>query len=62
MKLPTRRGATGLALLLAPSAAAAQRPERQGPPKPEPTHTDVSDGGHEQNVFDVWLAESEDPT
>ena len=30
--------------------------------KPEPTHRNVSYGPHEQNVLDVWLAESGTPT
>jgi len=30
--------------------------------KPEPTHRNVSYGPHEQNVIDVWLAESSTPT
>ncbi len=36
--------------------------QRQRPPKPAPTHADVSYGDHEQQVFDLWLAESDDPT
>ena len=30
--------------------------------KPEPTHRDVAYGTHEQQVFDLWLAESDTPT
>ena len=36
--------------------------EAQPPPKPTPTHADVSYDDHDQNVFDLWLAESEEPT
>ena len=30
--------------------------------KPAPTHTDVSYGQHERNVFDIWITQSNEPT
>jgi len=44
-------------LLVAPGSTQPERPLR-----PTPTHADVSYGEHEQQVFDLWLAESDRPT
>lgn len=49
-----------LVCLLAAGFGYAQR--RQRPPKPAPTHANVSYGAHERNVLDFWKAESATPT
>ena len=48
-----------LVCLLAAGAGLGQR--RQRPPKPAPTHANVSYGPHERNVLDFWKAESAAP-
>jgi len=39
-----------------------QQAGRQQQPRPEPTHADVAYGDNEKQRFDLWLAESEEPT
>ena len=53
----TAVGVVILALVLPAAGVEAQRP-----PKPKPTYANVPYGDHYQNVFDLWLADSEEPT
>jgi pimeloyl-ACP methyl ester carboxylesterase len=51
-----------IAPLFAVSASFSQQNDGRSQQRPEPTHAEVSYGPYEQNVFDLWLAESDDPT
>ncbi|RKX35383.1 MAG: alpha/beta hydrolase [Verrucomicrobia bacterium] len=48
--------------LFAVSPSSSQQNDGRAQQRPEPTHAEVSYGPYEQNVFDLWLADSDDPT
>ena len=53
--------ASSVLLAMSVSISAAQNKGKRAP-TPAPTHRNVAYGPHEQNVLDVWLAESDTPT
>jgi len=52
----------GLLLHLATPAITQGQQPRERTPLPPPDHADFAYGPHERNVFDLWLAKSDQPT
>ncbi|MCI0540312.1 MAG: hypothetical protein L0Z50_34345 [Verrucomicrobiales bacterium] len=47
------------AFALAVSVHSSSAVEPKAPPRPAPTHADVSYGSHERNVLDFWQAKAD---